>query len=581
MTSHSGYIESGDQAISHDSAQWDRTTNGVGDTFASWPDGVLFVLTSATPVDGFHPNGGYSALEGFLEFDTTLSGPVGTATLRLNLISVRNDDPWNLLFAVYDWGSSLDVGDWRTQAQLAGFTPIASVSGDDLDAAFSGPGFIDVVLDPSSINVGGLTRLIVYNSIHATSIPIDGDQTSMLANQVVDGDLTIVASGPGVFSVTANSGSTSGGTSVAIGGIGFTGATAVAFGVTAATSFVVDSDVSITAVSPAHVAGTVDVTVTTPAGTSATGVADNFTFVAPLPTITAVSPHSGPVVGGSSVVITGTGFTGATAIKFGTTNATSFVVNSAVSITAVVPAHTAALVDITVTTPGGTSTTSSADQFTFSTIPYVTIVSPNNGVVSGGTSVAISGFQFTGSTVVLFGTTPAASFIVNSDVSISATSPASTGSVSVRVSAPPGTSAIVPAAAFTFTGTSSSFTPNRWTFFDPTDATSATFENNPDQGAAPASEKNVVVQNTLAPGHKTLLVAIANNVQQVDFSGTILTQSMYDLLVTWFSKPDPIELTDDLGRMWTIMFTKFTPKRVRKPENLWFHTYQASAMIVG
>jgi uncharacterized membrane protein len=65
------------------------------------------------------------------------------------------------------------------------------------------------------------------------------------------------------------------------------------------------------------------------------------------------------------VGITGTGFSGATAVKFGASSAKSFTVNSAISITAVSPKGKGT-VDITVTTPGGTSATSAADQFTYS-----------------------------------------------------------------------------------------------------------------------------------------------------------------------------------------------------------------------
>jgi hypothetical protein len=63
------------------------------------------------------------------------------------------------------------------------------------------------------------------------------------------------------------------------------------------------------------------------------------------------------------VTITGTKFTGVTAVKFGSTNATEFTVNSETSITAVSPAGTPGTVFVTVTSPEGTSATSSADQF--------------------------------------------------------------------------------------------------------------------------------------------------------------------------------------------------------------------------
>jgi pyrimidine deaminase RibD-like protein len=84
-------------------------------------------------------------------------------------------------------------------------------------------------------------------------------------------------------------------------------------------------------------------------------------------TVTAVSGNRGSILGGQSATITGTNFTGATAVKFGATKAASFAINSDTSITAITPAHAAGTVDVTVTTKTGTSATSSADRFTFGT----------------------------------------------------------------------------------------------------------------------------------------------------------------------------------------------------------------------
>jgi len=81
------------------------------------------------------------------------------------------------------------------------------------------------------------------------------------------------------------------------------------------------------------------------------------------PAVTGVSPGGGAWA--TSVTITGTAFTGATAVKFGTTTA-AFTVNSSTSITAIAPPGVTGTVDITVTTPNGTSATSVADQFTYS-----------------------------------------------------------------------------------------------------------------------------------------------------------------------------------------------------------------------
>jgi hypothetical protein len=96
----------------------------------------------------------------------------------------------------------------------------------------------------------------------------------------------------------------------------------------------------------------------------------------PAPSVSGVSPSGGTVAGQNTVAITGSGFTGATAVAFGSVPASSFVVNSDTSITATVPAVTqAATVDVTVTTPGGTSAPGQADQYTYTMSATTTTVS--------------------------------------------------------------------------------------------------------------------------------------------------------------------------------------------------------------
>jgi len=84
------------------------------------------------------------------------------------------------------------------------------------------------------------------------------------------------------------------------------------------------------------------------------------------PAVTSVRKNSGPSAGGTTVSIKGTSLQGASEVKFGTVDATSFAVNSAGSVvTASTPAEGAGPVDVTVIDPGGTSSTSPADVFTF------------------------------------------------------------------------------------------------------------------------------------------------------------------------------------------------------------------------
>jgi hypothetical protein len=123
---------------------------------------------------------------------------------------------------------------------------------------------------------------------------------------------------------------------VVITGTYLSGARQVLFG-GVATSFTITSPGQISATAPAEAAGTVDVLVIGPGGSSAPTTVDQFTFLTPAPTVTGVSSSSGATAGGSLVTITGTNFTGATQVYFGTTLAPLFHVNSDTSITAVSP----------------------------------------------------------------------------------------------------------------------------------------------------------------------------------------------------------------------------------------------------
>ena len=263
--------------------------------------------------------------------------------------------------------------------------------------------------------------------------------------------LTVLPKPPTITNVSPNTGPNSGGTSVTITGTGFTGATNVYFGGVPATSFIVNSATSITAVSPANVAGTVDIQVGTIGGFNDIVPADHFTYLGG-PTVTGVSPTSGPSGGGTTVTISGTNLLGATGVSFGGVAATTVFNNTSTSLLVVSPPHVNGTVDIVVTTQGGSSATSAADHFTYITAPLVSGVSPNSGPVTGATSVTITGTDLNGATAVAFGGTAAASFTVNSATSITAVTPAdAAGTVDVVVTTPAGTSIITGADQFTFT----------------------------------------------------------------------------------------------------------------------------------
>lgn len=99
------------------------------------------------------------------------------------------------------------------------------------------------------------------------------------------------------------------------------------------------------------------------------------------PSITGLAPTTGSSTGGTSVVISGSALTGATAVTFDGVSATSYTVDSATQITAVTPAGTpGALVDVVVTTPGGSYTSSGG--FLYNRLAQTVTWSPTTSVLT-------------------------------------------------------------------------------------------------------------------------------------------------------------------------------------------------------
>jgi hypothetical protein len=307
------------------------------------------------------------------------------------------------------------------------------------DVTFGGTVAAYIVQSPTSI--------IATAPAHAAgTVQVQVTNPSGSSPNTAADDYTYGAVAPTVTELDPTGGPTAGGNLVTIEGTGFTGVTGAAgvkFGATNATSYTVIDDTTISALAPAGT-GTVNVTVTHPTGgTSANTSADDYTY-GNVPTITALSPTSGNIAGGQSVVITGTGFlnvTGAAGVTFGGTNATGYTVNSDTQITATAPAHAAGVVDVVVTSPAGSNTNTTADNFTYTAGPVITSVTPVSGPTTGGTVVVITGSGFTGATSVTFGGVAGTNLTVNSGSQITVTSPAHTaGSVNIVVTTPLGTS---------------------------------------------------------------------------------------------------------------------------------------------
>ena len=315
-----------------------------------------------------------------------------------------------------------------------------------------------------TVSFGGTpaTGVVVGSPTSATAVTpahVAGDvnvvvSTTGGSNTLTDGFTYVVS--PTVTAVSPDEGPTTGAQPVTLTGTGFRAGMTVSFGGTPATDVVVGSATSATAVTPAHVAGDVNVVVSTPGGSDT--LTDGYTYVV-APTVSAVTPDSGSPAGGTAVTLTGTGFRTGIQVDFGGQAATDVVVLSATELTATTPAHSAGLVDVEVSTTGGSGTLSNG--FTYVAAPTITGVDPFEGPTTGGTTVTITGTHLTGTTGVNFGGLPATDVDVVNDSTVTAKTPAHPEDFAdVEVTTPGGTATLAFGFTYVAPPTLTSASPN-------------------------------------------------------------------------------------------------------------------------
>ena len=304
---------------------------------------------------------------------------------------------------------------------------------------------MDTYIDPGVPVFPGQTKTITFNAtkdgtfLWACSQSACGTGHSNMFGQMTVKKITNPA--PTVAQISPSSGPTTGGTAVTITGANFLGST-VTFGGVAAASVSVTSSTSIVATTPPTAnAGSVPIVVRNSDGQNVTF--NSFTYTLPGPSITSVSPASGPTSGGTFFTITSTGGfqPGATVTIAGIGAGEVTVVNST-TITALSPlgpangespVHT---FDVVVHNPDG-STITKQNAFTYTFPPLaVSSISPGASVPAGGVEVTLTGVGFNSAVVssVTFGGVAATNVRVLDAVTMKATVPAhAAGSVDVVV----------------------------------------------------------------------------------------------------------------------------------------------------
>jgi hypothetical protein len=301
---------------------------------------------------------------------------------------------------------------------------------------------------PTSISRnGGNVTITGTNFIGATSVTFDGFNatsfsvvsntsiTCIIPARTTGGMVSVIVTtggGPSntfatfvytpfVSAILPAFGTRTGGTSVKITGVGFTGTTSVTFGGIPATNVFVFNPTTITCrTGVSSVAGQVGVVVTTGDGPSNTF--SPYTYLTP-PDITSISPSYGGTIGGTTVIITGTSFTGVSTVMFGTLKVKSLrVINDTTIICVTAARPTPGELDITVRNSIGLS--NAFPSFTYITTPKITGISPNFGSTTGGNIVTVTGTDFTGATEVMVGDISASSFTVVDSTVLTCVTPA-------------------------------------------------------------------------------------------------------------------------------------------------------------
>ncbi|MCI0341791.1 MAG: IPT/TIG domain-containing protein [Planctomycetales bacterium] len=376
--------------------------------------------------------------------------PAGSAVGPANVVVTNPDSQTGTLANGYTYlGAS---------PTLSAIAPTAGPNSGGTPVTLTGTNFYP----GATVTVGGnvATTVTVAGATTITCVtpsvaPAIGPQSVVVTN--ADGQSATLAGGfnalgptPTLTAVSPASGTTGGGTLVTLTGTNFFAGATITFGGALATSVTVTSTTSITCLTPAGTAGAATIVVTNADGQAAT-LGSGYTYVTG-PSISSVSPNSGPAAGGTLVTITGTNFAGGATVTVGGSAATTVTVASTTTITCVTPAGAVGSASVTVTNPGPQATTL-ANGFTYlGGVPTIATVAPASGPLAGGTLVTITGTNFYAGATVTFAGALATSVTVVSSTSITCRTPAGTiGPAAVVVTNLDGQSATL-ASGFTYMG---------------------------------------------------------------------------------------------------------------------------------
>ena len=331
---------------------------------------------------------------------TLPAGTIGPTDVTVSLPDGRS----TRLPASFDY---FDATSSRPRPVLTGIAPNAGPNTGGTTALLTGQGFapgarvffgateaaLPTVIDASRLVA--VTPASFSGPVDVTVINVDG-KSALLSSGFAFYPVGAAGSPPLAQRVTPRTGSTLTPTAVVLSGSGFQPGAQVFVGGNPATSVSLNPDGSLAATFPAAASATVDVTVTNPDGQSST-IQQGFTYTPPIPSITTLLPPFGPLEGGTSVVIAGSGFLPGDSVVFDTTSAATKVLADT-AIFATVPQHAAGVVNVSIQRAGAVVFTK-VGSFEYRPVhpglpPGIAALQPATGPASGGTVLWMTGANF-------------------------------------------------------------------------------------------------------------------------------------------------------------------------------------------
>lgn len=121
----------------------------------------------------------------------------------------------------------------------------------------------------------------------------------------------------------------------------------------------------------------------------------------------------------------------------------------------------------------------------------------------------------------------------------------------------------------------------KWTFHDPVNSETYTFEVNPKDGGLPALRKVLAFQSMAGSDGGLVTMETQPAPIVLNWTGTILSETEYNAFVFWFGKNHQVTLTDDFGQVNQVYLSSFTPTRKYVASYPWWHDYTVEAYVVA